>query len=169
MQCDILCTRTLCKKDTICRARCNQTRNPFDVICGTSSGAINASALACGSDQFDQTLYTLANVWEKFHVNQVYRSDVLDMVRSGARWLSLITLGWTIRAQNMRPKSLLDNTPLANLLSANIDFSRLPQLLAQGRGVSAEHALPTYIRDKVAQTTAERAAIKAAQVAATAA
>jgi tRNA threonylcarbamoyladenosine biosynthesis protein TsaB len=41
-----------------------------------------------------------------------------------------------------------------------------PQLLAQGKAVSAEHALPTYIRDKVAQTTAERAAIKAAQAAA---
>jgi tRNA threonylcarbamoyladenosine biosynthesis protein TsaB len=43
-----------------------------------------------------------------------------------------------------------------------------PQLLGEGRAVSAEHALPTYIRDKVAQTTAERAAIKAAQVAAAA-
>jgi tRNA threonylcarbamoyladenosine biosynthesis protein TsaB len=43
-----------------------------------------------------------------------------------------------------------------------------PQLLAAGKAVSAEHALPTYIRDKVAQTTAERAAIKAAQVAAAA-
>jgi tRNA threonylcarbamoyladenosine biosynthesis protein TsaB len=41
-----------------------------------------------------------------------------------------------------------------------------PQLLAQGKAVSAEHALPTYVRDKVAQTTAERAAIKAAQAAA---
>ena len=41
-----------------------------------------------------------------------------------------------------------------------------PQLLAEGRAVSAEHALPTYIRDKVAQTTAERAAIKAEQLAA---
>jgi tRNA threonylcarbamoyladenosine biosynthesis protein TsaB len=38
-----------------------------------------------------------------------------------------------------------------------------PQLLAAGKAVSAEHALPTYVRDKVAQTTAERAAIKAAQ------
>lgn len=38
-----------------------------------------------------------------------------------------------------------------------------PQLLAAGQAVSAEHALPTYIRDKVAQTTAERMAIKAAQ------
>jgi tRNA threonylcarbamoyladenosine biosynthesis protein TsaB len=41
-----------------------------------------------------------------------------------------------------------------------------PQLLAQGRAVPAAEALPTYVRDKVAQTTAERAAIKAAQVAA---
>ena len=37
-----------------------------------------------------------------------------------------------------------------------------PALLAAGQGVSAEHAMPTYIRDKVAQTTEERAAAKAA-------
>jgi tRNA threonylcarbamoyladenosine biosynthesis protein TsaB len=36
-----------------------------------------------------------------------------------------------------------------------------PQLLANGRSVSAEHALPSYIRDKVAKTTAERLAEKA--------
>jgi tRNA threonylcarbamoyladenosine biosynthesis protein TsaB len=40
-----------------------------------------------------------------------------------------------------------------------------PQLLAAGKAVPAEQALPTYVRDKVAQTTAERAAIKAAQTA----
>lgn len=43
-----------------------------------------------------------------------------------------------------------------------------PQLLATGKAVPAEQALPVYVRDKVAQTTAERAAIKAAQAAATA-
>lgn len=37
-----------------------------------------------------------------------------------------------------------------------------PALLAAGHGVSAELALPLYIRDKVAQTTSERAAAKAA-------
>ena len=36
-----------------------------------------------------------------------------------------------------------------------------PALLAAGEAVAAEHALPRYIRDKVAQTTAERAALKA--------
>lgn len=37
-----------------------------------------------------------------------------------------------------------------------------PALLAAGGAVSAEQALPLYIRDKVAKTTAERAAEKAA-------
>jgi tRNA threonylcarbamoyladenosine biosynthesis protein TsaB len=37
-----------------------------------------------------------------------------------------------------------------------------PALLAAGAAVSAAHALPLYIRDKVAQTTDERAAARAA-------
>jgi tRNA threonylcarbamoyladenosine biosynthesis protein TsaB len=37
-----------------------------------------------------------------------------------------------------------------------------PQLLAQGKAVPAAQALPTYIRDQVAKTTAQRAAEKAA-------
>lgn len=42
-----------------------------------------------------------------------------------------------------------------------------PQMLAAGKAVSAEHALPSYIRDKVAKTTAERMAEKAAALATT--
>jgi len=38
-----------------------------------------------------------------------------------------------------------------------------PQLLADGQAVPAAQALPLYVRDKVAQTTAERAALRAAQ------
>lgn len=38
-----------------------------------------------------------------------------------------------------------------------------PALLGAGQGVPADQALPLYIRDKVAQTTDERAALKAAR------
>lgn len=41
-----------------------------------------------------------------------------------------------------------------------------PALVAAGAAVPASEALPRYIRDKVAQTTAERAALRAAQAAA---
>lgn len=62
-----------------------------------------------------------------------------------------------------------DRLPLAavaarcNALPTASAMLRLaPGLLARGRGVAPEHALPTYIRDKVAQTTSERAAARAA-------
>lgn len=114
------------------RAHSADTHNPFQVICGTSSGAINASVLACGADRFDATLDTLVSVWENFRVHQVYRSDILDMIRSGARWVSLLSLGWLISHKRMRPKSLLDNAPLADLLRAHVNFERLPDLLHKG-------------------------------------
>lgn len=104
----------------------------FQVICGTSAGAINASALACGADDPSAALERLAHVWSHFHAQQVYRTNHLDMIRSGARWLTLLSLGWAFRARGFRPRSLLDNSPLAHLLQQNIPMERLPHMLAEG-------------------------------------
>ena len=49
----------------------------------------------------------------------------------------------------------------AALPGAGALLSLAPALLAAGRALPAEQALPLYIRDKVAQTTAERAAARA--------
>ncbi len=106
--------------------------NPFHIICGTSSGAINASVLACGADRFDETLKRLIQVWSEFQVHQVYRSEILDMLRSGLGWISLLMLGWMIHHRRMRPRSLLDNSPLHDLLRSHVDFARLPQMLQSG-------------------------------------
>lgn len=106
--------------------------NPFPVISGTSAGAINAAFLACNADNFDAAMNDLVEVWRHFQVEQVYRSDVLGMVRSGARWLSLLSLGWLITQKRFRPKSLLDNNPLRELLQQRIDLTRLPALLQAG-------------------------------------
>lgn len=106
--------------------------NPFPVISGTSAGAINAAFLACNADRFDQAMDELVQVWSHFRVEQVYRSDVLGMVRSGARWLSLLSLGWLITQKRLRPKSLLNNDPLLDLLKERIDLQRLPGLLEDG-------------------------------------
>jgi tRNA threonylcarbamoyladenosine biosynthesis protein TsaB len=49
---------------------------------------------------------------------------------------------------------------LAALPTSSAMLRLAPRLLAAGGAVAAEHALPTYIRDKVAKTTAERQAEK---------
>ena len=107
--------------------------SPFGIITGTSAGAINATALACGADEFDLAVRRIALVWRNFKSPQVYRSDALSVLRTGARWLTLLSLGWLIaRWRHMRPRSLLDNHPLAQLLKTLVPLERLPGLMAQG-------------------------------------
>lgn len=50
---------------------------------------------------------------------------------------------------------------ISALPTASAMLRLAPALLAAGKVVAAEHALPSYIRDKVAKTTAERMAEKA--------
>ena len=106
-------------------------RNPFAVICGTSAGAINSAALACQADRFDRAVDSLCEVWRHFHADQVYRSDSLGVIRSGAQWLTMLSIGWILaRWRRARPRSLLDNSPLGELLAQAVQLERLPQLLA---------------------------------------
>jgi len=108
-------------------------RNPFQIICGTSAGAINATALACRADNFGEGVQKLLDVWSNFEANQVYRADSLGVLRSGARWLSLLSFGWLLRKWRAAPpQSLLDNTPLVNLLHRMLDLPRLDNCLQEG-------------------------------------
>lgn len=109
------------------------TGNPFHVITGTSAGAINAAALACGADNFDHVVAHIAEVWSQFRAEQVYRADSLSVLGSGARWRMLLGLGrFAANWMRIKPKSLLDNTPLAELLQRMVLLDRLPQLMQQG-------------------------------------
>ncbi len=110
-----------------------QGHNPFQIVVGTSAGAINAAALACRADNFQEAVAQLVNVWENFHAEQVYRADLLGVVRTGARWLSLLSVGWMVRrSMRLRPRSLLDNAPLRTLLERMIDTPRLARALEHG-------------------------------------
>ena len=107
--------------------------NPFPIITGTSAGAINASALACGADNFDGAVRDMAGVWRNFHAEQVYRADSLGMLRTGASWLTLLSLGWLLaKWRRLKPRSLLDNAPLHDLLRAMVPLERMPGLVADG-------------------------------------
>jgi NTE family protein len=109
-------------------------RNPYDIICGTSAGAINATALACHADHFTEGLERVLQVWEHFTAEQVYRADSLGVLRSGARWLSVLSFGWLLRKwRSNPPNALLDNTPLVTLLNRMLNFPRLDAALMDGK------------------------------------
>jgi NTE family protein len=98
----------------------NPKKNPFPILCGTSAGAINAATLAVYADDFSRAVANLLEVWEHMHCHHVYRTDALHVMRSGARWLAAMML---VSREN--PISLLDNTPLAHMLSGNLPFERI--------------------------------------------
>ena len=110
-----------------------QAPNPFPIITGTSAGAINASALACGADDFDGAVRSIVEVWKDIRAHQIYRADSLSMWRSGASWITLLSLGWLVaKWRRLKPRSLLDNAPLAELLTRLVPLERLPALIRMG-------------------------------------
>lgn len=116
-----------------CGASNGPTGNPFAVMTGTSAGAINASALASYADEYPKAVERLYRTWRDFQAHHVYRADAFGVVRSGARWLTMFTLGWALaRWRRAKPKSLLDNTPLAELLAETVPLERIPALVKRG-------------------------------------
>ena len=107
--------------------------NPYPVLAGTSAGAINAAALAAAADDPETGVALLARVWEHMHVEQIYRTDSFGVIRTGAKWVTMMSMGWAIaRMRRLRPRSLLDNSPLHELLERMVDLGRIDRLIADG-------------------------------------
>ncbi len=94
---------------------------PFRVVCGTSAGAINAGAIAAGARHYHAATHALCDIWGRLSVSDIYRADTAHLAASGARWFMSMLPGLGHR----RPASLLDNTPLSNLLTREIRFSAI--------------------------------------------
>jgi len=129
------------------RRACGQGKapNPFPILAGTSAGAMNAAALACGADNFDVTVRRVAHAWRNVHVEQVYRSDHLSMLRSGATWMTLLSLGWLLaKWRRIKPRSLLDNTPMGGVLQNLVPLERLPDLIRHGHLLALAVSASSY-------------------------
>lgn len=103
--------------------------NPFPIICGTSAGAINAAALAINATGFRAGVGRLMAVWRNFHVDQVYRSDPAGVFVSGARWMAALLVGGLGKHN---PVSLLDNSPLAELLRKKLEVKYIQESIDRG-------------------------------------
>lgn len=102
---------------------------PFQIICGTSAGAINAAVLAANAGNFRRGVRQLVTVWKNFHVRHIYRSDPLGVLANSTRWaISALFGGFSGKT----PVSLLDNSPLAELLSKRLDYAAIQRSIETG-------------------------------------
>ncbi len=103
--------------------------NPFPVICGTSAGAINATALAIYAGRFHGAVRRLNYVWRNFHAGHVYRADALGILRTGLHWLAALLFGGLGR---YNPRALLDRAPLRALLEEYLPCERIQDAIDAG-------------------------------------
>jgi len=102
---------------------------PFEVLVGTSAGAINATALAARAPSLTDGVASLEAVWSGFRSSQVVRCDPLTVLRGALHWaVSIASSGWLAAP----PRSLLDTTPLRELLAQVIPFAQIPVALERG-------------------------------------
>ncbi len=101
---------------------------PFEVICGTSAGALNAVALASGNDLFRHNVARLERIWSNLQISDIYRSDVVGMTWGLSQFLQGVLRG----SPSGKSMSLLDNTPLRALLEKEIQFGNIAKALGSG-------------------------------------
>ncbi len=106
-----------------------RTRNPFRVIVGTSAGAIAAGVLASEAHHWRRAVAGLERVWGNFRSEQVFHVDPVHMLRAGFHWVLALVSGGLVLSP---PKSLLDNTPLRQLLGIHVDCAGIRRSIARG-------------------------------------
>lgn len=102
---------------------------PFDVICGTSAGAINATSLATHAACFHLGVKKLDWVWRHFKTQQVYESSLGGVTK---HLFKMAIKGLQHGKVNTDAGSLLNNQPLRELLNKLIDFDRIERNIHLG-------------------------------------
>jgi NTE family protein len=87
----------------------------FQILTGTSAGAINAAFLAAYRGSLHEASEGLAGLWGALTFDQVFRADVGSLATNAIRWGTRLLSGGSSMAP--RIKSLLDTAPLRQLLS----------------------------------------------------
>lgn len=94
--------------------------NPFDVISGTSAGALNAVSLATHAQRLRTGVRTLEHIWTNLRSEQIY--DTQNNTLFGSVSSMLLP---ALANKSGAGVALLDNKPLAALLERVLRFDRI--------------------------------------------
>jgi len=102
---------------------------PFPIICGTSAGSINASAIACYASCFHLGVKKLEWIWKNLTTDQIYSSDASHVLGHISQNMMA---SFQADYANKSAPSILNNAPLRQLLKKVIDFKRIDKNILQG-------------------------------------
>ena len=102
--------------------------NPFDIICGTSSGALNAAVLATEADCLQNGVNSLSEIWGNISSDTVYEP------MTGNLFVSVSNLMLSIVAGGAAPRAsaFLDNKPLRKLLKRKLELDKIQRNIDRG-------------------------------------
>lgn len=104
------------------------SKNPFQVISGTSSGALNAAVLASNAINFSAGITRLCGIWANFHCGKVFHADSWTAIKSGLRWAS----SFATAGMGSGPRSVLDNRPQREFIESHIRLARVQHAIDSG-------------------------------------
>ncbi|GAA6134407.1 patatin-like phospholipase family protein [Oceaniserpentilla sp. 4NH20-0058] len=102
-----------------------ESPNPFQVISGTSAGAINAVALGSYAGHYRQGIQRLEHIWKNFSCDQIFKSDFLSVLQWSSKFIFNTFFGY----KSGDPVSLLNNEPLRHLLKKVILFENIQKAI----------------------------------------
>jgi NTE family protein len=104
--------------------------NPFPFIGGASAGAVNAAALAAGSDDFLSATKALVHLWRNIKPSDIFHCDLLSQAHNSITWILDLSFGAILGGG--KAQSLLDATPLRNFLNRHLDCDRIQVNIKRG-------------------------------------
>lgn len=105
----------------------------FEILCGSSVGAINCCYLAATSHEPESQGKTLVDMWQSLQIDKVYQLGMREVFNLPKFLLG--SKGWGDLDEMVGPGrlgGLFNTSPLENLVRRGVSWSRLHKNLAQG-------------------------------------
>ena len=96
---------------------------PFKIYTSVSAGAINSCFLTCYEGNFAEGSQRLLDIWKSLKSENIFISNPVVLAEGGLEWLAALSFGGM--KKNVKGKSLLNTSPLHELIIKNCDFRHL--------------------------------------------
>ncbi|MFZ3231655.1 MAG: patatin-like phospholipase family protein [Pseudobdellovibrio sp.] len=113
----------------------------FDIICGTSSGAINGAFLASRCDDLPNAVEELWESWSQIATDDIIDANGVRIIENATKLVFQLGFGGLFNIRSA--KQLLDTAPLLNYLTKKIDFNKIKKHIEAkklfGLSITATH------------------------------